>query len=184
MLLYAFQLQQTVQMARYVWEVGQVWQRGEWKSAMTRLGAPFVTQGGTTVMLRWHADNWDSFHLVSCHIYLHINIRVWVCMCMNKFIPTCTYIHHIPVHRGDLTWKLPLQGHGHIIMLILDMARVIYILTGLVALEENKRWSTALTVELESPHTIVAMMMTLVSGVSVSSSTRSDIMNDCWQIFC
>ena len=57
------------------------------------------------------------------------------------------------------------------------MARVIYILTGLVALEENKPWSTALTVELESPHTTVAMMMMLVSDVSVSSSRWSDIMN-------
>ena len=107
----------------------------------------------------------------------HINICVCVCVCVwiNLYIHTHIYIY-ILVHRGDLTWKLPLQGHGHTIMLILDMARVIYILIGLVALEENKPWSTALTVELESPHTTVAMMMMLVSGVSVSY-TQSDIMN-------
>ena len=58
---------------------------------MTRHGALFVTQVGTTVMLRWHADNWDSLQLVSCHIYL----LVCVCVCMYNIIyintHTCIY---------------------------------------------------------------------------------------------
>ena len=48
-------------------------------------------------------------------------------------------------------------------MLALAVELVRYFLIGLVALEENKPCSAAIIVELESPHTTVAMMMMLVS---------------------
>ena len=66
--------------------------------------------------------------------------------------------------------NLSLQGHSHFQMHILDKELVPCFLIGLVALEENKPCSAVLTVESESPHTTVVMMMMLVLGVKVPNS--------------
>ena len=73
---------------------------------MTRLGAPFVTQVGTTVMLRWHADNWDSLQLVSCHIYLPVCVAtplLCVCVCIILYINTHTRIYHTTSNLTDVS---------------------------------------------------------------------------------
>ena len=70
-----------------------------------------------------------------------------------------------------------IQGYNHFQMLTLDMELILCFLTGFVALGGNTFCSIVLTMESESPHTTVAMMMMLVLGVKVPNSMQSCIHN-------
>ena len=57
-LCYVFQLQQIVMKASYAWRVADlVYEREEWKFALTECGALYVAEVGTAAKLVWFADS-------------------------------------------------------------------------------------------------------------------------------